>query len=565
MRAGYAKAGAEDLPGYVNVHLVRNRGKKEETPDLSKPLNEEKNPWINEDGSLNKEIRLQDVRQSKTLMDAIGEIPGEEKRERLKEEAQASLKVLNEKRRLQAIREYKKSDSSSSYQMKKAKADLAREVEKDREAMKEEASAEYREILQQLLEYTGIITTAQYEIRDFVRKQTEDRQHPDLYVAEKTLRERALLKEICARIQEKLGRYRDALIKGTEVSEAELEEVNVLSAYLEKLDGMCDGKLKVPDGEKKVVDDADLFEVKLDKEKTDFVLVSLSGFEKNKKGADIKTQPNFRFKDAELRIRFNFVQYRFRDEADTPLFPHEPCMENVCQGLLGDCYAMAAMASLVERKPEAIKEMMKDNGNGTVTVRLYNTKREPVYITVKKSVPVDPSIEDDNKDYYARNCLWIQMIEKAFAASGIAKEYRNWDDKLPEDMEDKQFIDEKLEMNGLLSYDAIRGGNALFFISVLTGAEKEDIKKYSIADHAVIERRKALSRNIKDGTAGKDALDAELKTIIQRIRKAEADGKPILASTRNDLPAVDGTGQSAGEHIMRGISGKEDLGEEGSG
>lgn len=117
----------------------------------------------------------------------------------------------------------------------------------------------------------------------------------------------------------------------------------------------------------------------------------------------------------------------YEDQFDTPLFSHEPTQDDIIQGKLGDCYFVASLSSVAANNPQMIRDMMKDNGDGTVTVRLYdekeNGKLEPIYINVEKSVPVirlrkadgSQSVEDIN----AKGTLWVQMLEKAFAASNI--------------------------------------------------------------------------------------------------------------------------------------------------
>lgn len=57
-----------------------------------------------------------------------------------------------------------------------------------------------------------------------------------------------------------------------------------------------------------------------------------------------------------------------KDVTDMPLFIHEPSMNDIHQMGLGDCYFEAVIGSLVSEHPERVKELMKDNGDGTVTV-----------------------------------------------------------------------------------------------------------------------------------------------------------------------------------------------------
>lgn len=59
------------------------------------------------------------------------------------------------------------------------------------------------------------------------------------------------------------------------------------------------------------------------------------------------------------------------DVKDQPLFAHEPSANDIQQRLLGDCYLQAAISSLVRNAPEKLKECLRDNGDGTVTVRFF--------------------------------------------------------------------------------------------------------------------------------------------------------------------------------------------------
>lgn len=59
------------------------------------------------------------------------------------------------------------------------------------------------------------------------------------------------------------------------------------------------------------------------------------------------------------------------DRRKDVLFAHEPSMNDVRQRFLGDCYLQGALSSLVMNHPEKLKEGIKDNGDGTVTVRFF--------------------------------------------------------------------------------------------------------------------------------------------------------------------------------------------------
>ena len=104
---------------------------------------------------------------------------------------------------------------------------------------------------------------------------------------------------------------------------------------------------------------------------------------------------------------------------DKPLFkPGEPKLEDVKQGALGDCYLMGVIGSLVAAYPNIIKNMMYDGGD-TVTVLLYRDDT-PRYVKVAKTIAKvrtkKEGEQDKLHDAYAKEVLWVQMLEKALAA-----------------------------------------------------------------------------------------------------------------------------------------------------
>lgn len=114
----------------------------------------------------------------------------------------------------------------------------------------------------------------------------------------------------------------------------------------------------------------------------------------------------------------------WQDKTNAPLFPHEPCVNDTKQGDIGDCFFVAAIASVVAEQPWFIKNIMRDNKNGTVTVKLHTFeggKFIPIYVKVNKTVPKK---RDGRGDLYAKGCLWMQMLEKAFVCSDILQKIR---------------------------------------------------------------------------------------------------------------------------------------------
>lgn len=90
-----------------------------------------------------------------------------------------------------------------------------------------------------------------------------------------------------------------------------------------------------------------------------------------------------------------------------PLFSGGIKPEHIKQGGIGDCYLIASMYSLAVQNPKAISDMMKDNGD-SVTVKFHDpVKNKDVFVTVEKSTL--------NTTQHAKDTMWVQMMEKAYA------------------------------------------------------------------------------------------------------------------------------------------------------
>ena len=155
----------------------------------------------------------------------------------------------------------------------------------------------------------------------------------------------------------------------------------------------------------------------------DMCIVEVYEFEKKKEGKkekDDTTKPKILHKGfaptSKVKLGQKFVK------TDKPLFEKEPCIEDVKQGAIGDCFLMAGLGSMVSKDPGVIKRSILDNGDGTITVRLFDKKgdeKEPEFeekfITFEKSV-----LQSDEGDH-AKDSLWVQMLEKAYAIHGASK------------------------------------------------------------------------------------------------------------------------------------------------
>ncbi len=104
--------------------------------------------------------------------------------------------------------------------------------------------------------------------------------------------------------------------------------------------------------------------------------------------------------------KFNNI---FDDQGKMKLSPKvsDINFQDLKQGSTGDCYFLAALSSLAQHSPQKIIDMVKDNKDGTFTVKFSDKS-----VTVK--APTDTEL-----GLYAEGKAWVPVIEKAYSV------YRN--------------------------------------------------------------------------------------------------------------------------------------------
>lgn len=90
---------------------------------------------------------------------------------------------------------------------------------------------------------------------------------------------------------------------------------------------------------------------------------------------------------------------------ENPLESIKP--DAITQGHIGNCYLVAAIASVAQSNPQAIRDMIKDNGNGTYTVTFPGAKDNP--ITVKAPTQAEQGIFNGA----SQHGTWASVLEKA--------------------------------------------------------------------------------------------------------------------------------------------------------
>jgi hypothetical protein len=105
-------------------------------------------------------------------------------------------------------------------------------------------------------------------------------------------------------------------------------------------------------------------------------------------------------------------------------------MNDIHQHGIGDCYLLSSIGEIARVKPELIKKMIKDNGNGTYTVTLHRHKSgktvavgkpdsdefSDVQVTVDGHFGTNVVNADAGEDKVGnKKEIWVQILEKAYA------------------------------------------------------------------------------------------------------------------------------------------------------
>ncbi|MCC6463578.1 MAG: hypothetical protein IT260_24120 [Saprospiraceae bacterium] len=96
---------------------------------------------------------------------------------------------------------------------------------------------------------------------------------------------------------------------------------------------------------------------------------------------------------------------------------------DVIQNQLGDCYFLAAVAAMARADPEALRSLIRNNQDGTYTVRLYTDRRgrlqtSATEVTVTSAVPLS---QGGTHEYAETGSdtenveMWVAILEKAYA------------------------------------------------------------------------------------------------------------------------------------------------------
>ncbi|SFP50043.1 hypothetical protein SAMN04489713_114278 [Actinomadura madurae] len=118
------------------------------------------------------------------------------------------------------------------------------------------------------------------------------------------------------------------------------------------------------------------------------------------------------------------------DGTRTPLFKGEPTREQTQQGTLGDCGIISTLGAVAGHSPEAIRDRVRETGDGNYEVSLHEAKYSPskqcyvptgrpITLTVTPELPIKD--QEPDTPSFARTTsagvAWAPVLEKAIAGA----------------------------------------------------------------------------------------------------------------------------------------------------
>lgn len=120
-----------------------------------------------------------------------------------------------------------------------------------------------------------------------------------------------------------------------------------------------------------------------------------------------------RFRDPDL----SSSSFSYKAFSNDPLFSAAgPTADEVKQGAIGDCYYLSTLAATAQSKPDVIRDMITDLGDGTYAVRFKTAAGATKYYRVDNDVAVYTS-SPTNATYAqlgADDAMWVAIAEKAY-------------------------------------------------------------------------------------------------------------------------------------------------------
>ncbi len=178
-----------------------------------------------------------------------------------------------------------------------------------------------------------------------------------------------------------------------------------------------------------------------------------------------------------------------RDDTD------EYSPDDITQGAIGDCYFLASLAAIARSNPDALRNRISQQSDGSYNVILYVRNGDNFRQQVVNVTATFPQRDNGRGDLTYANAgdtnaqgteLWVRLFEKAYA-----------------------------KLKG--SYDEIEGGFEENALETLLGQEAEELNLSSLTNEQLITRVRAAFRSNQPVTAGTGRFEPNQFTRLNEI------------------------------------------------
>ncbi|WP_405055915.1 C2 family cysteine protease [Kribbella sp. NBC_01505] len=207
-----------------------------------------------------------------------------------------------------------------------------------------------------------------------------------------------------------------------------------------------------------------------------------------------------------------------------PLFTDKPLGEDIYQGQLGDCWYIASLTATAQRDPDFIRNGIRENPNGTISVRVWDGDGNQRWVTMNRELPLDEN--GSPVGAHGDGSTWAAYYEKAFAIA-----YEGDSGGAPDDHEG----DSRYDRTEQGSYGALEWDYTDKAPPYVTGKDAEDIdtdyddvKEAYDGGHPVIVASNDNTDGVPDNWS-KEQKDAYVTRHVYFVKEIK-DGKIVLGN-----------------------------------
>ena len=208
-----------------------------------------------------------------------------------------------------------------------------------------------------------------------------------------------------------------------------------------------------------------------------------------------------------------------------PLFTNKKLSEDIYQGQFGDCWFIASMTATAQKNPEFLREGIKENPNGTISVRIWDKDGNQRWVTMNKELPLDGNGEPVGAR--GDGSTWPAYYEKAFAIV-----YEGDDGGAPDGKEDDPRYDRTEQGTyGALEWDFNEQAPPYLTGNESDGIDTEydDVKESFDSGHPVIVSTGSGRDDVPDNWS-QQQKDAYVNRHVYYVKEFTPDGKIILGN-----------------------------------